>query len=826
MSEPLPKPLEDEEALESLVAEVTDEFLQRLERGEHPTPDEYRQRYPQIADLLRQVLPALEAMRVSGPSAPLPRSPAEPAAALGCLGDFRLLHEIGRGGMGIVYEAEQISLRRRVALKVLPFAAALDPKRLERFRHEAQAAAHLHHSHIVPVFAVGCERGVYYYAMQYIEGQSLAEVLAQLRRRKATGDDVDVPLSVPFSQDVSAVLSGAESSEHTGPWSHGKLPSASAPSTPRSAAAVETNPVLSGTTIYAADGRAFVNLVVHWGIQAAEALEHAHSMGIVHRDIKPANLLIDVREHLWVTDFGLAQHCNDAGLTATGDLVGTLRYMSPEQALGERGRIDHRTDIYALAATLYELLTLQPLLQGHNREELLRQVIADAPVPPRWLNKLVPTDLETILLKALAKEPAERYASAGELAADLQRFLDHEPIRAKRPSPLERASKWVKRHRAVALAAVAMLLVTVVALAVSTALVVREQARTKAAYAQVVTAQTKTEEVLAARERELKQARQMLDFFTRVGEEELSEDSPARRKLLGAALNYYEQFIEQSADDPATKSELTNIQGRVSQLLRDSGVTPTPADSLEQLCLLQEDLVRKYPEVPELRFRLIVLYRWLGVLHGERLLDLAEEEPVREHLNLTPEQEAALRELEKTQRWPAAMSNRSDPTEVRHELQKWSAQIETELTGILTPAQKTRLEQILLQSHGWGALTEPRVATALKLTSDQIAAIRQKLSEGGPQFRPGHRGNPGEGEALARQLLQTLTPEQLTQWQSMTGERFPGAERLGRGEALRKGPPERRPERPERRERRDGPDRPDHPPGDGPPPPPPEHDGF
>ena len=195
-------------------------------------------------------------------------------------------------------------------------------------------------------------------------------------------------------------------------------------------------------------------MVAALGIQAAEALDHAHKYGIVHRDIKPANLLLDVEGNLWITDFGLARLQDDAGLTITGDLLGTLRYMSPEQALAKRGYLDHRTDIYSLGATLYELLTLRPAIDGQDRQEVLRKIAQDEPTPLRRLNPAIPRELETILLKAMSKEPGSRYDTAQELADDLRHFLEHRPIRARRPSLAERAAKWAHRHRTIVASAV------------------------------------------------------------------------------------------------------------------------------------------------------------------------------------------------------------------------------------------------------------------------------------------------------------------------------------------------------------------------------------
>src|SRR5262249_29310825 len=207
--------------------------------------------------------------------------------------------------------------------------------------------------------------------------------------------------------------------------------------------------------------RAYIHNVANLGLQAAEALDHAHDRGILHRDIKPANLMLDAAGHLWVTDFGLAQVQGDSRLTPTGDILGTLRYMSPEQALAKRVVIDGRTDIYSLGVTLYELLTLRPAIDGRDRAEILRRVAHEDPTPPRRLNPALPRDLETIILKAIEKDPASRYQTAADLAGDLRRFLEDRPIEARRVSLAGVAWRWCKRNRAVA----ALLLVVQVMLA-------------------------------------------------------------------------------------------------------------------------------------------------------------------------------------------------------------------------------------------------------------------------------------------------------------------------------------------------------------------------
>jgi WD40 repeat protein/serine/threonine protein kinase len=461
----------EDASLESLVGQVANEFLERRERGERPEVDEYAARYPQAAPLIRKVLASLEMLSLS--LASHVEGTAEDAVT-GTLGDFRLLREVGRGGMGVVYEAEQISLGRRVALKVLPFAATMDRRNLQRFHNEAQAAAGLHHTNIVPVHYVGCERGVHFYAMQFIEGQTLAQVIADLRLQIADcGIAANRPqklLSGTATKDAQPALCNLQSAMAT------------------------TAPVAALSTERSTQSPGFFRRVAHLGVQAAEALEHAHQLGVVHRDIKPANLLIQGEPgasapgvRLWITDFGLARLGTDPGLTMTGDLVGTVRYMSPEQALAKRVPVDHRTDVYSLGVTLYELLMLEPAYTGKNREEVLRQIAFEEPRPPRRLNKAVPVELETIVLKAMAKNPEERYATAQELADDLQRYLEDKPIKAKRPSLRQRAQKWARRHKAVVRAAVVVSVLAVAGLAAGTVLVMQEQARTAEARAQATT---------------------------------------------------------------------------------------------------------------------------------------------------------------------------------------------------------------------------------------------------------------------------------------------------------------------------------------------------
>ena len=214
----------------------------------------------------------------------------------------------------------------------------------------------------------------------------------------------------------------------------------------------------------------------------AEALDYAHRHGVIHRDIKPSNLLLDLDGEPWITDFGLARFETDGGMTMTGDLVGTFHCVSPEQALAQRVVVDHRTDIYSLGVTLYELFTLEPAFSGDGRQELLRQIaFTDPRPPPRQLQRALPADLETIVLKAMAKNPQERYATAQEMADDLQRYLGDQRIRARRPSLVKRMRKWSRRHRAIVTTAIVVL---GCALALGAGLLWRERSQTLAALTQ------------------------------------------------------------------------------------------------------------------------------------------------------------------------------------------------------------------------------------------------------------------------------------------------------------------------------------------------------
>jgi serine/threonine protein kinase len=558
---------------EALVGQVADEFTQRLQRGEQPDVEAYARRHPEIADLLRGVLSALQLLRP--PAEAVPSGPAPGEA--GTLGDFRLLREVGRGGMGVVYEAEQISLKRRVALKVLPFAAALDPRHLRRFRNEAQAAAQLHHPHIVAVHAVGCERGVHYFAMQFIDGQSLADVIAGLRQGCPPGP---VEGAAPPDADTA---------------------SAAALATGRSAR----------------DGT-FFRSVARLGVQAAEALDHAHQQGVIHRDVKPANLLLDAAGHLWVADFGLARCPAEPALTCSGDVLGTLRYMSPEQALAKRDLVDHRSDIYSLGATLYEALTLEPAYPGADREELLRQLAAGEPRPPRRLNPAVPVALETVVLKAMAREPERRYATAQELADDLRRFLEGRPVLASRPTWRERAGRWARRHRQAVAAAALLLFLALAGLGTATAMLWEEQGRTKAALTAARESEAEAQKQRRRAEqnfhRALTGATQMLtELDERPGTPPLQGEA-LRQAVIKQGVRFFRAFIDEASTDPAVRFESARAYGLLATVYCSQKQLAEGQAMLRKEVALLEGLLAAHPEDAGYWQELIATRRLMGLM--------------------------------------------------------------------------------------------------------------------------------------------------------------------------------------------------------------------
>jgi WD40 repeat protein/serine/threonine protein kinase len=465
---------------------LAEEFLARYRRGERPALSEYTERHPELASQIRELFPALVALeavgsvegQATGPDnslvgdeGPLPQQ----------LGEYRILREVGRGGMGIVYEAVQESLGRHVALKVLPFHNWMNTTHLERFRREAKAAAKLHHSNIVPVFGVGEHQGIHYYAMQFIQGQGLDVVLEELKRQRGGQEAAAGQGPSSHAEVARSIAQGLRSGQFTSDaLPEEEPPGGDAPRPSSGRGAQASSAVLdSRSELTGQSETEYVRSVARLGVQVAEAVAYAHHQGILHRDIKPSNLLLDTQGTVWITDFGLAKAEGSSDLTTPGDLVGTLRYMAPERL---QGQSDVRGDLYSLGLTFYELLTLRPAFVDTNRARLIERITHEEPPRPRKLDRRIPADLETIVLKASAKEPSQRYATAEELAEDLRRFLADRPIQARRTSLSERAWRWCRRNPVVAslITTVALILVAVTLSALMAAVQFRRIAQSEA----------------------------------------------------------------------------------------------------------------------------------------------------------------------------------------------------------------------------------------------------------------------------------------------------------------------------------------------------------
>ncbi len=428
-----------------------------------PALDEYIERYPELADEIRDLFPAMvKVERIDGVRRRVEGKQSGDALAASPpplqIGDYRILREIGRGGMGVVYEADQISLGRHVALKVLPRQVSGDPTVQERFRREARAAGGLHHTNIVPVYDVGQDGDFRFYAMQFIQGHGLDLVITELRRLRAhPGTEPEMTAAL----DGASLRIGGEASRSASKRTTvGEVEEQSAalesilggrfdPQGPSNEIAgvspYSGSAILPGGTQLSSvePGRhAFFRSLAEIGRQVAGGLAYAHSRGIVHRDIKPSNLLLDTAGVVWITDFGLAKG-DDDGLTQSGDFLGTIRYMAPERF---RGGGDGRADVYALGLTLYELLTLRSGFASSDRLALIDQIKNAEPSRPRTIDARIPRDLETIVLKAIEKDPKARYQSVEAMGEDLRRFLADEPIRAREIGAVERSWRWARRN--------------------------------------------------------------------------------------------------------------------------------------------------------------------------------------------------------------------------------------------------------------------------------------------------------------------------------------------------------------------------------------------
>ncbi|MHC4877672.1 MAG: protein kinase domain-containing protein [Planctomycetota bacterium] len=664
---------------------VADEFAERFRNGELPSVTEYVSRYPEQADELRELLPAVVMMEQLKKKDESQLESLERQAAVASvtqLGDFRVVREIGKGGMGVVYEAEQESLGRHVALKVLSPSALGSETAIARFRREAETVAQLHHTNIVPIFGVGEEAGLHYYVMQLIDGQPLSDVISGLRERSES-----LPSGKPITQSKgegsihadagSTARGGATEVVHRERGAAGaseKVDSDSAPydethiysgkdvdaeelGLGSELEAGETNRITRDATARMSSDESTTDRLAsrlrtqdYWhsvaeiGVQVARALDYAHRHGVWHRDIKPSNLLVDDDGIVWMVDFGLARLAEASELTQTGDLLGTLRYMAPEQLSGQ---FDQRSDLYSLGLTLFELLAFRPAHEAVMRTQLLNQVTEARDRSPRAINSEVPNDLDTIVLKATSHDPEHRYQSAGELADDLQRYLDGFPIKARRVGPVEQLFRWRRRNPALAATSFASaLLVAAVAVSSTWGFLA-----TRSAYSQLEEEQRKViaesqkvreeqKNVIVERERAEENLNSALAAFEELlgalsarssavsvdfelGDEDISavtlttipqEDADLLLKLL----DFYKRFAEKNTGSPKAATYAAKAQHAIGDIRQRLGQYDEAVAAYDEAINQYEQSAKQETDEVEFTTTLARLLNSLGVAESRR----------------------------------------------------------------------------------------------------------------------------------------------------------------------------------------------------------------
>lgn len=624
-----------------MLDEVVEQFAESCRAGESPSVHETVRRYPHLGEELAEILPTIVALhefkdaesaerglltRTGKPSMNVPQR----------IGEYDLVRELGRGGMGIVYEAIQASLGRRVALKVLTSGVLATDKQVRRFRREAKAAGRLHHTNIVPVFGVGESQGTHFYAMQLIPGVSLDRIVDVMSQAATTDGQVsgqpmssDRSIAVNSPAAIAAALmanrftpakpspndsdrsnsssvvddtrrESAHASddptieqlpEHD---SHAQTLDAQDESKSQLADALEeplSDPLAgrpSEPTVEVSLGSSYWNGVAHIGVQTADAIQYAHQNGVLHRDIKPANLLLDAVGTIWVTDFGLAKLIEYDDASKSGAVSGTLRYMAPEQL---SGKTDPRSDIYSLGLTLYELLTLQPACDSDNFRGILDQKLHQSFPRPRDVNENIPRDLETVALRALSPEPSNRYETADQLGDDLRRFLEDRPILARRATVAEQVWRWCRRNRAVAFwsgFALLLLLTLPVVLSIGYVRESRQRARAETTADIAVEALDEVYQSLIPSHgfepRRITQTSLANDEIEQIATATLSKE---KAELLSKLIGFYDRLATESSDNPRLQLEAAKARHRVGDIHQRMG-------QYQKASLAYQEAMREY----------------------------------------------------------------------------------------------------------------------------------------------------------------------------------------------------------------------------------------
>ncbi len=616
---------QDSEILENIVAE----FTGRMRAGELPAVDEYQKRFPELKKEIEELLASvamIEQLKRSSEPQPNNKKLLDLVSRLSSIGSYRLLREIGRGGMGVVFEAVHESLGRRVALKIMPTPLVNGEKYVERFKYEAQSAAKLHHTNIVGVFGVGENDGFYYYVMDFIDGETLSEIINGLKQNRVsdtTKRSLETRLEFNRSEgrlDKEMVVASSDNDIES-----------SSSTKPREQLEGNSHSIAAGCHLDGSDPR-FFRWVARMGASIADALAYAHAANILHRDIKPSNLILDYHGVVWITDFGLAKDSsNELNLTKTGDVIGTPQYLAPESL---EGKYDQRSETYCLGLTLYELVALQPAYAG-STAEVIRAIATTSPPSPRKINPRIPRDLSTIIDKAISRDPQLRYQTAADLRNDLTAFVEDRPISARRPLFLETAIRWGRRNPlSAALAAFSLLLLTLVAisasigfLATTDALNKEAEKSSRLAVQQLATerARKKAEDNFAQMKAQFDRAEAniaiTIEAFDEMFKQVIARDAASTAELdidgfreisgiessitsddaafLDKLLTFYEQFASLNSGNERLQSESAKAFRRVGNIYQLVGDMPAAIEAYQESLDLYQAIQEAAPNSKE-----------------------------------------------------------------------------------------------------------------------------------------------------------------------------------------------------------------------------------
>lgn len=578
----------DEDILENVIAE----FTSALRAGQNPSIQKYQKQYPQLAEDIADMLSSIamiEQLKSASDTTTGNRRLLDDVSQLKQIGPYKILREVGRGGMGIVFAAIHEGLGRQVAIKVLPTPLVDGEKHVQRFHREAQSAARLHHTNIVSVFGAGEGTGFHYYVMDYVDGEPLNRVIERLRSLSAGG--------APFSESSSMIEYDRE----------GDAPAELPIQADRSHSPNHATNLSSSLRLNAEKNR--FRWAARLALQIADALSHAHAMGILHRDLKPSNMILDKAGRIWITDFGLAKDIShEKALTKTGDVIGTPQYLPPESL---EAKYDVRSEVYGIGLVLYELLCFQPAYTGSSPAELIRAIASKSPQPIKKLVSSIPRDLATIVDKAIFRDPDTRYQTAGQLLRDLNAYLEERAITARRPSIFETTVRWARRNPlAAGLSATSALLLLLVAISASVGYVM-----TTSALAELKIQKNATDTALDQSEKNYQAMKLQYDradsnvelsieafdeMFKHIisrgsktaanfeveGLREISGLEPSLTTedatFLDRMVKFYEQFAALNAENEQLQSEAAKAYRRVGNIYQLVGQIPSAIEAYEK----------------------------------------------------------------------------------------------------------------------------------------------------------------------------------------------------------------------------------------------------